>query len=390
LLKGTNPSLDNIYSGKVDYVHPLRNKYKIEAGMKSSFVRTDNNSDFHNKNNGTWQHDARSNHFIYEENINAAYMNVSKSWEDLQLQAGVRVENTNAKGNQLTTNQQFKRNYTQVFPTAFASYKFNEKHSANINLGRRIRRPDYDALNPFQLLLNPYTYQQGNPLLQPQFSYNGELGYIFKNGLFNVKLGYSDTKNIISDVLTQDEATTVSFVQPENLARQEDFLIQAGSNIKIKKFWTANIFLSVNNLHFKGMLSGYHHDIRFTSSNNNINNHFTMSKGWSAELGGFYQHKNLFSGNSILKPFYMVNTGLSKQVFNDKATVKLSVKDVFNSRKIQIDQNYHEFESYFTNRVDSRTVSLAFTWRFAKNEKNVLRQRNTGASSEEQSRTGNQ
>ena len=388
LLRGHNPSLFNIYSAKVDYTHPTSKTLKFETGVKSSYVYSDHESSFLNKNSGDWEIDDRTNHFLYTENINAVYLNGTKTWNKLQLQLGLRVENTRAHGNQKTTNEEFDRNYTQAFPTAFISYKFNDLHTVNANWGRRVTRPDYTALNPFQMLLNPYTYQMGNPLLRPQFSYNSELGYVYKNGLLTAKLGYSKVTDIISDVLTQDETTTTSYVQPQNLANQKDLLLQVNLNVSPKKWWSTQVFLSGNNQQFKGMLSGYYYETNFSSFNININNQFKFGKGWSGELGGFYQYKNLFSGNSIIQPFGMLNAGISKQVLNNKGTFKINARDILASRKIQIDQNYYEYESYFTNRIDSRAFTLGFTWRFAKNEKNVLQQRSSGASAEEINRAG--
>src|SRR5678816_2955791 len=117
----------------------------------------------------------RSNHFIYEENVNAAYVNYSrpltKKWFG---QFGLRLENTNATGDQVTTGQKFDRHYTQLFPTAFIQYKASEKNSFVLNYGRRIQRPNYQDLNPFILFLDKYTFEQGNPNLQPQFAHNIE------------------------------------------------------------------------------------------------------------------------------------------------------------------------------------------------------------------------
>ncbi|MEI9910158.1 MAG: TonB-dependent receptor [Bacteroidota bacterium] len=111
--------------------------------MKTSFVKTDNNASYDSIQNGEMVHDFnRSNHFVYEENINAAYVNYSrplgKKWSG---QFGLRAENTNAKGSQLTTGVQFKRNYTQLFPTAYLQYKASEQNLFVINYGRRINRP---------------------------------------------------------------------------------------------------------------------------------------------------------------------------------------------------------------------------------------------------------
>ena len=128
-----------------------------------------------------WQTDtSRSNHFIYKENINAAYINLQKQLKKLGVQIGLRAEQTIADGNQVTKYISFHKNYTKLFPTTYISYKLNDNNTFGLSYGRRIERPGYQALNPFQYQIDRYTYQKGNPDLQPQFSHNIELSYNYK------------------------------------------------------------------------------------------------------------------------------------------------------------------------------------------------------------------
>ena len=112
-LLGRLPQQINIYSGRMDYLQPLKKGARLEAGIKSSIVRTDNNAVYDSIQYGQMAHDFnRSNHFIYEENINAAYVNLSGQMnKEISAQLGLRMENTNAKGNQVTTGERFDRHY---------------------------------------------------------------------------------------------------------------------------------------------------------------------------------------------------------------------------------------------------------------------------------------
>ncbi|HEX6426816.1 MAG TPA: outer membrane beta-barrel protein, partial [Niastella sp.] len=111
-LVGDIPSLINIYSAKADYVHPLKNNLRFDAGFKVSYVKNDNEVKYVRNDNGTWKPDDRSNHFIYKENINAGYISLNKKWKKWSGQAGLRIENTIAKGQQVTIDSPFTRNYT--------------------------------------------------------------------------------------------------------------------------------------------------------------------------------------------------------------------------------------------------------------------------------------
>ena len=139
-LNGNLPQDITIYSAKTDYTKQFKNGAKLEAGLKFSFVKTDNNANYDTLRNGQQYHDYnRSNHFVYEENVSAAYVNLSmplsKKWTS---QFGLRAENTQSKGNQLTTGISFDRNYLQLFPTVYFQYAANEKNQFVINYGRRI------------------------------------------------------------------------------------------------------------------------------------------------------------------------------------------------------------------------------------------------------------
>src|SRR5205085_2877528 len=90
LLKGHLPSNIDIYSVKSDYTHPIKGG-RIEAGIKSSYVKTNNIVDYQRMSADKWIPDARSNHFIYDENINAAYVSVNRQIKKWTLQGGLRL-----------------------------------------------------------------------------------------------------------------------------------------------------------------------------------------------------------------------------------------------------------------------------------------------------------
>ncbi|HEY0355252.1 MAG TPA: outer membrane beta-barrel protein, partial [Flavisolibacter sp.] len=113
-LTGDLPQDINVYSARLDYLHPIKKDMRFEAGIKSSIVNTDNNARYDSIQDGKIIHDFnRSNHFIYKENINAAYVNLSAPLsKKITAQLGLRLENTNAKGRQKSTGQNFDRHYT--------------------------------------------------------------------------------------------------------------------------------------------------------------------------------------------------------------------------------------------------------------------------------------
>jgi outer membrane receptor protein involved in Fe transport len=289
-LLGALPQDIKIYSGKIDYLKYLGKDIRFEAGIKSSLVRTGNNAVYDSIVYGQTIHDYnRSNHFIYDENINAAYVNfsrpLSKKWN---AQAGLRLENTNAKGDQVTTGEKFDRHYTQLFPTLYLQYKANDKNSFVLNYGKRIRRPDYQRLNPFINFLDRYTYQQGNPNLKPQFSHNIELSHSFK-GMVTTTLNYTNTTDIIQQVIEQNEEKNETYVKAANIAKQRQFGISVNTTIPVTKWWRSNVFVNAFNNKFDGIVNDTFISVKATTLQLNGSQQFNFAKTWSAEISGFFR-----------------------------------------------------------------------------------------------------
>lgn len=396
-LTGDLPQNIYIYSAKADYTHPLKNGDKFEAGIKSSYVKTDNDADYFNMMGGMPVIDSSiTNSFVYTENINAAYVNLTKQFsKKFSAQLGLRVENTIADGKSngyaydgstdkfITADTSFRRTYTQLFPTAYFTYKASEKHQFNINYGRRVNRPNYADLNPFIFYLDKYTFQQGNPNLKPQFSHNIELRHTYK-GFLTTTLNYSRTTDIIQEVLEQIEDENKTFVKKSNIAKQQQFGLSVNAYKQLTKWWSGNIWANVYNNKFTGIINDTTVSLSAATFETNISNQFKFEKGWSAEISGFYRTGGL-DDVFLLKPFGLVNFGISKQVLKNKGTIRLNVRDAFFTQKIKGDVKYSNLDVHFQNQRDSRSINLGFTYRFAKGKVNNSKRR-TGGASDEQNR----
>jgi len=389
LLRGNLPSDINIYSAKVDFAKPLKKNARLEAGLKTSYVETDNDAryTFWDGPNNKWSIDKKSNHFVYKENINAAYINANKQMKKWGVQLGLRLENTISKGNQLTNGRTFDRNYTQLFPTSYISYKYNANNNFGLSYGRRIDRPNYQDMNPFQRFLDQYTYREGNPYLTPQFTHNIELSHNYK-GELNTSVNYTYTTDIINDVLIQNDTTKVTFQTKRNIAKRRNIGLSISYNKAITKVWTVSAFGNAFNNYFEGYIDNASLKTDYTSFMVNVNNQFRFKKGWSAELSGFYRSKTLEAGTIVAEPMGMFSFGASKQVLKNKGTVRMSVRDPFLLQKFRGYTRFSNIDATIHNTWDNRAVSLALIYRFGKNQNNIPVRKRTSASQEEQNRVG--
>ena len=385
LLKGHLPSDINIYSIKSDYTHPFKGG-RLEAGIKSSYVKNDNIVDYQRLAADKWIPDSRSNHFIYDENINAAYVTLNKQFKKWTLQGGLRIENTIAKGYQVTNDSTFRRNFTDLFPNVYITYAVNDKNSLTLSYGRRITRPNYQDLNPFTYFLDSLSYRQGNPYLLPQFTNNIELTHTFKGKIITT-LNYNNTTDVISQIFKQNSQTKIVYFTSDNVAKFINMGISITAPITIAKWWNTNFFTNIYNNHYKGIYNAEPLDISYTSFMVNITNTFTIKQGFSLELSGFYRGKGV-DQLTINQPIYQMSLGGQKNILKNKATVRLNIRDPFAWQEYRGLTEYGNIYAKIHSKFDVRQVTATFTYRFGKNIQQPPQRRRGSATQDEQNRVG--
>ncbi|RYY50183.1 MAG: TonB-dependent receptor [Chitinophagaceae bacterium] len=382
------PSVIHIFSAKTDYVQTIGKDIKFEAGLKTSFVKTDNNANYFITKNGVTTPDYNTtNFFKYQENLNAGYINLSTQVKKWGFQLGVRAENTNYEGlqygNPTRPDSAFSRSYTSAFPTMYVSYQMDKKNQFGFNYGRRINRPDYEDLNPFIHFIDPYTYEVGNPFLRPMFSNTMELSYSFKN-LLNSSVSYTNTKDLFGEAFSRENGAIV--VRESNFGRSQNLNLSVGLQLPVAKWWKANLNTQANYSELYGILNNNVVDVQLTSYTVSLNNQFTFNKGWSAELSGFYRSRG-GEGQIIIGQMAQFNAGVQKTVLKKKGSLKLSVSDftgpmIAKGRIADVSAAQASFRQY----RDSRVATLTFNYRFGKMYK--VEKRKTGGAGDEQNRVG--
>lgn len=378
-----------IKSIKADFAWPLSEKTKFETGIKASVVNADNDVQFFDQSDfGHPVFDSTvSNHFLYEENINAAYVNLSFTWPAFSLQSGLRVENTQADGLQLINGNTFDRNYTNLFPSVFLNYNFSDQYSMGLNMSRRLDRPSYQQLNPFKFFLDPSTYREGNPFLDPQFTWSFEWNHtLFQR--YTATLSFARTTDNITQVIAPVEELERVTVQTDiNLGEVDYYSFNTNIPVMVGKKWNSN-----NN--FSCYLGRYRGNYASTPLNNGnwvidfrSNNTFTLGRDWSAELNFFYHSRELYAYMD-LEPMWGLGTGVQKLMFDKRGTLKLSLTDIFWTSLPAALITFRDYTETFDVFRDSRQIALSYTHRFGDNQLAPSRRR-VGGAEEEKQRAGN-
>jgi hypothetical protein len=387
LLTGNLPSNIDIYSLKADYSMALKTDWKLGTGLKSSYTKTDNTAAYTTTINAVTRPDYdRSNHFIYKENINAAYLNLSKETKKLSVQAGLRIEQTVSDGHQLgnamKADSSFKRNYTSVFPTFYISYKLDSlsDNQLGLNYGRRIDRPYYQSLNPFINSLDKFTYYVGNPFLKPSYIQNIELSHTYKNKV-TTTLSYNNIKDAVNETI--EILDGIYYSRPGNLGRQVIKSISVDAGFDLAKWLNLHVYTEFTNITSK---SDFYTGVLHTKGNFWLLNPLLLlklDKGWNAELSGSYRTK-LYNAQFILGHYWQANVAVQKKI-SSSTTLKLSMNDIFYTRiNTGVINNLANTKAGWTNKSDTRAAVLTLSYNFGKMITDLRKHDATGAQSEQQ------
>lgn len=369
-----------IYSFKSDYAKKFKNNASLDMGVKSSYVEADNNVQFFDRSSGVDMYDTtKSNHFIYQENINAAYINFNHQVKKWTMQLGLRLEQTNIIGTQKVYNVKNDTSYLQLFPSISLNYKVNDNHAFDLNINRRIDRPSYDQLNPFKFYLDPSTYKAGNPYLSPQNTYGIDVGYSLK-GKYYFSLGYALTNNNIAEILLpQTQPSNVTVQTMVNFPFSNIYFLNMNLPFDVTKWWTLNVDVNSYLAQYNGTYANTTLNNRGTY-NYNINavNSITLGKTTSLEVSGHYRTREVYGFDSIRR-IWFVGFGLQQKIFKNNGTLKLNVTDVCFSNKISADVRFRDYHEFFIVSRETRVVTFSFTYRFGNTKMQGARRRAGGA-----------
>ena len=389
------PTNIDIYNIKADYEQNFE-KGKLGYGGKISYVTTANNfQQYDFFNSGKYLDTLSSNDFDYKENINAAYANYNRTLKGWTIQAGLRVENTQITGtsrgyaqdaSDLTPyDSTFHRNYTDFFPSAAVTYNKNPMKQWTLTYSRRIDRPAYQDLNPFQLRLDEYTFEKGNTNLRPQYTNSAALTFMYKYTIVTT-LNYSNVHNVFTQLVDTTDRSK-AFLTKENLATQNIVSLNISSPINYKRygaFINLNTFYSLYNANFG---AGRTINLSVFSFNAYLQQSLRLNHGWTAEMTGFYTTPSIYQGTFRTRSIWSMDLGVQKMVMKGKGTLKASVSDLFNTLHWTAVSDFAGQYLNVNGGYESRQLKLFFSYRFGNNQVKASRTRKTG-DEEEAKRVG--
>ncbi len=380
-IRNNSKTAIDIYAAKTDFTWPISKTTKLETGLKSTYVKTNNDFLSSALINNEWQNIVgQSNNFIYKENVNAAYANVSKDLGKWQIQAGLRAEYTQSTGTSVTNNTEAKQHYLSLFPTVFVSQKISESSNLRYSYGRRIDRPNYQQLNPFNFYMDPYTIQQGNPYLKPQFTNNFEVSYSYKSGL-SFSLSYSKTKDLILDSKTaQNDSTRIVTVGQGNIGSGQYYTAGLYFPLAITKWWNLqNNFSLFYNKFNDDNLEGAPFMLSKLSYNFNISSSITLPDNWTFETNFWLNSPRVRGLERTIIYQNALNMGVQKSFLNKTLKLRLNVDDIFQTNYWKGTLDYQNVNLRVQNNYISRRASFSVSYSFGNQNLKSNQNRKTAA-----------
>ncbi|WP_298514477.1 outer membrane beta-barrel family protein [uncultured Kordia sp.] len=377
----------DIYAAKVDYGQKL-GKGSFETGGKVSKVVTDNTFNFFDVINGANNLNLnRSNQFEYDEEIYAVYTKYNFGINNWKFQAGLRMEHTSSEG-RLTAentaqNQVVSRNYTDFFPSAGISYQANPINSFALSYSRRIQRPNYQILNPFEFQLDELSFTRGNPFLQPQYTDNFKLSHTYKYTL-TTSFSYSYISDFFAQV-TEAVGENRNFLSTRNVADQQVYNLSVSYPFRVNDWWRAyaNVYGSYSKYTATNpaFISIDQETFGFYAQNT-----FSLPKDVKLEVSGWYSSPSIWGGTYETRSLGSLNIAVQKSWGN--WTGKITANDVLYTIPWQGMTQFGNLRIDGNGGSDSRNINFYLRYSFGNSDVKTAKKRD-GSLEDEKGRIGN-
>ncbi len=377
------PSSFNIFAARLDYVKPLNKQSSLELGAKHSKVSTVSKVLYTNNQFGEYViDDVRTNDFRYEEEISAAYMTLKTTLAGITTQLGLRGEQTTYEGFSEKENSLVERSYFRLFPNVNLSREVSKNYRLGFSYSHRIDRPAYNDLYPFVYFLDPFSGQQGNPLLLPQLTHNLQVSQTIAKD-YTLNIGYSNITQYMAYVIVLNEDRVSGYATRKNLDNHHNYYVNAIAPFRISNRWTINANVNVFYNRFDTELFNESYTLDCLSGLVNISQTLSFPWGLTGEVTAVYAAPNAV-GLFQNKAMGSLNAGLLKQLLDKKLSIRLNVTDLFQTNRLRSNIAYSGFDMNIVNQVETRVARLNITYNFGKNTGKSTRKKN--AQEEEQKR----
>ncbi|SEJ75270.1 Outer membrane cobalamin receptor protein [Cyclobacterium xiamenense] len=351
---------------QTDFTTPLASGAKIEAGLKSTIRKFDNDyvySRFEENTQDFVDDPAVSNRFVYKDQIHAGYFIYSGSSSRFEYTAGLRGEYTFVDTYLANTGESNKQNYINLFPSLQTLYKLNEENSVKFSYSRRIDRPTAWRLNPFPDITDSLSVRRGNPNLQPEMIHSIELGHManFENSSLTTNLFYRHVDGQLDFVTLVEDG--ISYSQPANLNTAVSYGVEFIGITDVLPWWNINGSVTAFRIQVDGSNVGEEFINQGFAWNSKLMNSFELPKNFSLQFVANYESAEIEAQGRDLAQYYM-DVNLQKSFWENKGALSLSLRDVFDTQRFAGNSLTNTFRQTFYAKRETRILMVSGRYRF--------------------------
>lgn len=356
----------------------MKNKFTFEAGLQSYINNFYNRANYFREANGNRADDkSRTNSFRSNENINAVYLQGSKTiGKDFVAKFGTRLENTNLKGRQMVpSDTSYAIHRTDLFPYVYLSKNLMKIAGFDLRAyliyRRSIRRPYYDQLNPFSRYIDEFLSEVGNPSLRPQFTNNYEANISVDERPI-LAAGINDTKDIFSNVIYQaDSSRSQAYRTYDNLGKNKEWYLRGLGAIPPGGRYFFVLGAQYNHNFYQGIYEGKSLSFKRGTWTFFTYHTFKVDKRSVITLNGFYRLKGQQQFYE-LSEFGALNASINRKFLKDKLVITLSINDMFYTNKNDFSIQQGSVNAAGTRLADTRRwgINLRYNFGIRKKDEN--------------------
>ncbi len=374
----TNDAIDNDINDKrftiaLDYAHILKNKSQLEFGARNRYITIGNDYAVQRlENNIATTIPEFTDQTNYSENVMAFYGQYAKSFEKFKFQVGLRTETTFIDISSNFNTEKASRNYTDVFPSSFLNYQFNQDNNIKISMSRRIRRPRRKAIIPFSSFSDNRNIYVGNPEVNPSYGVLAELAYESK-----ISNEFSLTPTLF---FRRTKQTMDYFIQKENIfinGNLEEVFVTRTVNIGTDKSYGLELGFIYKPINWLGIyneitLNGYSQNGSYENTNFNADGfafggrfhlNFKVSNSFKFQFQNRFRGANN-RGQLSRKAIYRLDFGMSQRLFDNNASLSINFKDIFDSWEWDIKTRGENFTQEINSQVRVPQMNISFIYRW--------------------------
>ncbi len=358
---------------QVDYVQPITDNKKFEAGYRGTIREI--SSDYlvlEINEQGEFVPIEEifeglnfSNKFVYDEDVHAAYAIFENKMEKWGYQLGIRAEQTYITTYQREGDIEDKKDYLNLFPSAFLSYNINKLRTLQASYSRRLSRPRFWYLNPFSSFSDPRNIRRGNTDLDPEYTDSYELGLLNNLTKASIYVGgyYRYSTGVISRISVPGEfaGQPSTITTPYNIGTEDAFGIEANFSADPTTWFNINGNANFYRAETNGSYEGQVLFREAITANFRLNTRFKLGQVDLQLSGNYRAPENNVQGQQ--KSIYTMDFGANMDVLKGKGTLNLSVQDLFNTRKYRGDLITPSLIEEREFQWRSRQARLSFTYR---------------------------